>query len=362
MGFPVHRLRRLRRSEGVRRLVRETHLSVGDLIAPLFLCDGENQRQEIHAMPGVFRYSVDAAVEEARLLQQLNVPALLLFGVPLDEHKDPTGKEAWATEGLVQCALRAIREVVPGMVLIADTCFCEYTDHGHCGVLNAGKEVMNDRTLENLAHTAVSQARAGADLVAPSAMMDGQVSAIRKMLDTQGFEHVAIMSYAAKYASAFYGPFREAAHSTPSFGDRRQYQMDYHNQREAIREVRLDEEEGADIIMVKPALAYMDVIKAAREAANTPIAAFNVSGEYSMVKAAARNGWIDEKAVALEIVTGFKRAGADLVITYWAKDLARWLHPTPVETVQPGSAPTKSSGQTALGRRKTIRVEGDKPH
>lgn len=311
-------------------------------------------------MPGVFRYSIDAAVEEARLLHRLRVPALLLFGVPPAERKDPTGKEAWASEGLVQCALRAIREAVPGMVLIADTCFCEYTDHGHCGVLNAGKEVMNDRTLENLAQTAVSQARAGADIVAPSAMMDGQVSAIRRMLDTQGFEYVAIMSYAAKYASAFYGPFREAAHSTPAFGDRRQYQMDYHNRREAVREVQLDEEEGADILMVKPALAYMDVIRAAREAANTPIAAYNVSGEYAMVKAAARNGWIDEKAAALEIVTGFKRAGADLVITYWAKDLARWLEPEPVETVKPDAGSAKPSGQTGLGRRKTARVEGEK--
>jgi porphobilinogen synthase len=359
MGFPIHRMRRLRRSEGIRRLVRETQVSVGDLIAPLFLCDGENQRQEIHAMPGIFRYSVDAAVEEARLLHQLNVPALLVFGVPPDERKDPTGKEAWATEGLVQCALRAIREAVPGMVLIADTCFCEYTDHGHCGVLNAGKEVMNDRTLENLAHTAVSQARAGADIVAPSAMMDGQVSAIRKMLDTQGFEHVAIMSYAAKYASAFYGPFREAAHSTPSFGDRRQYQMDCHNLREAIREVQLDEEEGADIIMVKPALAYMDVIRAARETVRTPIAAYNVSGEYAMVKAASRNGWIDEKAAALEIVTGFKRAGADLVITYWAKDLARWLEPSPVELPKAASQSAKPGAHTAMNRRKTTRLDGE---
>jgi len=344
-------MRRLRRSEGLRRLVRETNVAVGDLIAPLFLCDGENQRQEIQAMPGVFRYSVDVAVEEARLLNRLRIPALLLFGVPPDERKDATGKEAWATEGLVQQAFRAIKEAVPELVLIADTCFCEYTDHGHCGVLNAAKEVQNDRTLENLAHTAVSQARAGADIIAPSAMMDGQVTAIRKVLDTQGFEHIAIMSYASKYSSAFYGPFREAAQSSPAFGNRRQYQMDCHNVREAVREAQLDVEEGADIVMVKPALSYLDIVRAVREAVPCPVAAYNVSGEYAMVKAAARNGWLDEKATALEIVTSFKRAGADLIITYWAKDLARWLEPDPVKVDDHGETGRKSTGKTATGRK-----------
>lgn len=331
MSFPFHRLRRLRRSEGLRRLVRETHVRVGDLIAPIFLCEGEGQRQEIASMPGVFRLSVDAAVEEAKLLYGLKVPAVLLFGVPHEHKKDAAGKEAWASDGLVQKALRAMREQVPGLVLIADTCFCEYTDHGHCGVLNAAKEVQNDRTLENLGLTAVSQARTGADLIAPSGMMDGAVQAIRTALDTQGFTDVGILSYSAKYASAFYGPFRDAADSTPSFGDRRQYQMDFHNIREAIRETEMDVEEGADIVMVKPALAYLDVIRAVRESVHVPLAAYNVSGEYAMVKAAAKNGWLDEKRAAMEITTGIKRAGADLIITYWAKELAQWLEEMPAE-------------------------------
>ena len=360
MGFPVQRLRRLRRSEGVRRLVRETHLAVGDLIAPMFICEGEHQRQEIVSLPGVFRYSVDTAVEEAKQLYDLKVPALILFGVPEDARKDPTGKEAWATDGLVQCALRALREKVPGLVLIADACFCEYTDHGHCGVLNAAKEVMNDRTLENLGHTAVSQARAGADLIAPSGMMDGQVQAIRKMLDSQGFEDVGIMSYSAKYASAFYGPFREAAHSTPSFGDRAQYQMDFHNAREALREVLLDVEEGADIVMVKPALAYLDIIRQAQQSVAVPVAAFSTSGEYAMVKAASKMGWMDEKRLALEIVTSIKRAGADLILTYWAKDLARWLETTPVPVPAPpkeNPPPKPPAGATTnLPKRKTMRL------
>jgi porphobilinogen synthase len=340
MGFPVHRPRRLRRSEGVRRLVRETHVTVGDLIAPLFLCEGKNQRQEISSLPGVYRYSVDAAVAEARQLYERKVPAVLLFGVPDDSGKDPTGKGAWASGGLVQCALRALRKEVPGLVLIADTCFCEYTDHGHCGVLNAAQEVVNDRTLENLAQTAVSQAQAGADVIAPSCMMDGQVKAIREGLDREGFEDVSILSYSAKYASAFYGPFREAAHSTPSFGNRAQYQMDFHNAREAAREVRLDIEEGADIVMVKPALAYLDIIRQTREATDVPVAAYNVSGEYAMVKAAAERGWMDEKRLALEITTAIKRAGADLIITYWAKDLAQWLAESPLAA----SAPTPKTG------------------
>jgi len=352
MGYPTHRLRRLRRSRGMRRLVREAHVGVSDLIAPMFLCDGENQRQEIDAMPGVFRYSVDVAVEEAQLLHELRIPAVLLFGVPPDERKDKTGKEAWAADGLVQQATRAIKKAVPELVLIADTCFCEYTDHGHCGVLNTTREVLNDRTLENLAKTAVSQAKAGADIIAPSAMMDGQVTAIRKGLDKQGFEDTAIMSYAAKYSSAFYGPFREAAQSSPAFGNRRQYQMDCHNVREALHEVKLDVEEGADIIMVKPALAYLDIVRAVREAVPNPVAAYSVSGEYAMVKAAAQNGWLDEKATATEIVTALKRAGADLIITYWAKDLAEWLASEPAGG-RPLDAPgRKPAGKAGGGRRR----------
>lgn len=334
MSFPVHRLRRMRYSEGVRRLVRETHVSVGDLIAPLFIGPGEGKRDEIPSMPGVFRLSVDTAVEEAKLLYKLKIPAVLLFGVPPDEKKDPTGKEAWAADGLVQKAMRAIKEAVPSLVLIADTCLCEYTDHGHCGPLNAVKEVVNDRTLENLGLTAVSQARAGASIVAPSGMMDGMVQAIRKALDVNGYNNVGIMAYSAKYSSVFYGPFRDAAESAPAFGDRRQYQMDYPNANEAIRETLQDVEEGADIVMVKPALAYLDIIRRIRESVLLPVAAYNVSGEYSMVKAAARNGWIDEKRAALEIVTGIKRAGADIIITYWAKDLASWLEDVPPETVR----------------------------
>ncbi|MCW8133530.1 MAG: porphobilinogen synthase [Planctomycetota bacterium] len=357
MSFPIHRLRRLRRSEGLRRLVRETHVRVGDLIAPIFLCDGEGQRQEIPSMPGIYRYSVDAAVEEAKLLYSLKIPAVLLFGVPHERRKDGVGKEAWASDGLVQKALRAMHEQVPGLVLIADTCFCEYTEHGHCGVLNAGKEVQNDRTLENLALTAVSQARSGADLVAPSGMMDGAVQAIRTALDTQGFTDVGIMAYSAKYASAFYGPFRDAADSTPSFGDRRQYQMDFHNIREAVRETELDVEEGADIVMVKPALAYLDVIRAVRESVHVPLAAYNVSGEFSMVKAAAKRGWIDEKRTALEITTGIKRAGADLIITYWAKDLATWLEELPAEPADK----KKEAAEAAKRATKVVPAEAPKP-
>ena len=325
MAFPATRMRRLRRHAGLRRLARETCVTTDDLIAPLFLCPGTNQRRAISSMPGVYRYSVDTAVEEAKDLQRHKIPALLLFGVPDIAAKDAAGQEAWNSAGLVQQALRAIRVAVPELVLIADTCFCEYTDHGHCGVLGNNNALLNDRTLENLARTAVSQARAGADLVAPSGMLDGMVQTIRTTLDRAGFEAVGIMSYAAKYASCFYGPFRDAADCAPSFGDRRQYQMDYHNAREALRETLLDVEEGADFVMVKPALAYMDILHAIREKVNVPLAAYNVSGEYSMVKAAAERGWIDEKKAALEIVTGLRRAGADLVITYWAKDLAHWL-------------------------------------
>ena len=325
MAFPIQRPRRLRQSDGVRRLVRETELRVGALVAPVFVCDGTQVRREIPSMPGVFQLSVDAAVEEAQVVHQLGVPALLLFGVPDKARKDSRGSEAWAENGLVQQALRAIRERVPELVLISDACFCEYTDHGHCGVLNVQREVANDRTLENLALTAVSQARAGAHIIAPSGMMDGMVQAIRKGLDRENLEDTAIMAYSVKYASAFYGPFRDAADSAPAFGDRRQYQMDYHNRREGRREVLLDVEEGADIVMVKPALAYLDIIAFVRALVDLPVCAYNVSGEYSMVKAAAQLGWLDEKRAVLEILTGIKRAGADIIITYWAKDLARWL-------------------------------------
>jgi porphobilinogen synthase len=324
MAFPLHRPRRLRTSEGLRRLVRETRLSAGDLISPIFLCDGEKVRREIASMPGVFNLSVDEAVKEAQTLHALGIPAALLFGVPPKTRKDAHGSEAWSETGLVQRALTAIKKKVPELVLLADTCFCEYTDHGHCGVLNAKQEVVNDATLEHLARTAVSQARAGADIIAPSAMMDGMVSAIRKGLDAGGFGDTAILAYSVKYASAFYGPFRDAADSAPAFGDRRQYQMDYHNVREGLREARHDIDEGADILMVKPALSYLDVIRQVRDITDLPLCAYNVSGEYSMVKAGAKLGWIDEKRIVLETLTSIKRAGADMIITYWAKDVAQW--------------------------------------
>jgi porphobilinogen synthase len=324
--FPHNRLRRVRNSEGLRRLVRETVVTPNDLISPIFVCDGKDVRKEVTSMPGVYQMSIDAAVEEAKTLRALKIPATMIFGVPDRKRKDASGTEAWSDEGLVQRALRAIKEKVPDLVLISDTCFCEYTDHGHCGVLDHKKEVINDATIENLAKTAVSQAKAGADIIAPSAMMDGMVSAIRAGLDKNKFQDTPILSYAVKYASAFYGPFRDAADSAPAFGDRRQYQMDHHNVREGLREARLDIEEGADILMVKPALAYMDVIHRVREITDLPICAYNVSGEYSMVKVAAKAGYIDEKRIVLEIVTGIKRAGADMIVTYWAKDLVKWLN------------------------------------
>jgi len=326
MSFPESRPRRLRQSDALRRLARETQLSTDNLIAPIFVRDGRNERREIASMPGVFQFSVDQAVEEARLLQQLRIPAAILFGVPPRERKDASGSEAWAEDGIVQRALRAIREAVPGLLLVADACFCEYTDHGHCGVLDPASCVHNDLTLENLARAAVAQARAGADVIAPSGMMDGMVRAIRAGLDAAGLAGTAIMAYSVKYASAFYGPFRDAAESAPAFGDRRQYQMDSHNKREGLREALLDVEEGADIVMVKPALSYLDVVAAVRELVHVPVCAYNVSGEYSMVKAAAKLGWLDEKRTALEITTSLRRAGADMIITYWAKDLALWLN------------------------------------
>ena len=325
MAFPLHRPRRLRQSEGLRRLVRETELSVDHLISPIFLCDGKKVRKEIPSMPGVFQMSLDVALDEARLLKKLGIPATLLFGVAPRNRKDPVGSEAWSDDGLVQRGAALIKSKVPDLVVVADACFCEYTDHGHCGVLDECREVSNDATLDNLARTAVSQARAGADIIAPSAMMDGMVRAIREGLDREGFAQTPIMAYSVKYASAFYGPFRDAADSAPAFGDRRQYQMDPANRREGMREARLDIEEGADIVMVKPALAYMDVIHALRAQTDLPICAYNVSGEYSMIKAAGKLGWIDEKRAALESLMGIRRAGADLIITYWAKDVAGWL-------------------------------------
>lgn len=322
MAFPTHRMRRLRRNSTLRSLVRETTLDVDDFIMPLFVCEGSRIRREIAAMPGNFRLSPDLAAEECREIRDLGIPAVILFGIP--EKKDATGSSAVDPNGVIQQAIRKIKVVAPDLLIITDVCLCEYTSHGHCGILR-GQEVDNDRTLEVLTAMSVSHAEAGADLLAPSDMMDGRIGAIRRGLDDAGFSHLAIMAYAAKYASGFYGPFREAADSAPSFGDRSSYQMDPPNAREALREIELDLSEGADIVMVKPALAYLDVICRARERFDAPIAAYNVSGEFSMVKAAAQSGWIDEKRVALEILISIKRAGADIILTYFAKDAARWL-------------------------------------
>ncbi len=319
-GFTRHR--RLRRSEGLRRLVAETRLSPSDFIYPLFMTHGENVREEIPSMPGQYRVSLDQVPREADDLLALGIPAVLLFGLPAA--KDELGSEAYAEEGIVQRAVRAFKRAAPGLVVVTDVCLCEYTSHGHCGVARDG-DVDNDRSLELLAKTAASHARAGADMVAPSDMMDGRVLEIREELDEAGFAATPIMAYSAKYASAFYGPFREAAGSAPQFGDRRGYQMDAPNAREALLEIEDDVSEGADIVMVKPALAYLDVISRARHAFELPLAAYNVSGEYSMVKGAAQNGWIDERRITLEILTAIKRAGADIIITYHAKDAARWL-------------------------------------
>jgi porphobilinogen synthase len=320
--FPIHRPRRLRRNEALRGLVRETRLSASGLVYPMFACPGTNVRKEVSSMPGVYQQSVDQIVEECREVAGLGIPAVILFGLP--EHKDELGTEAADAHGAVQRSIELIRKAKLNLLVIADVCLCEYTSHGHCGAMKDG-EVLNDPTLVLLADAALSHARAGADLVAPSDMMDGRVAAIRRRLDENNFEDVAILSYAAKYCSSFYGPFREAAQSSPQSGDRRSYQMDPANAREALREVALDLEEGADIIMVKPALPYLDVVQRVRERFDVPVGAYNVSGEYSMVKAAAGNGWIDEKRVVLEILTGIQRAGADIILTYHAKDAARWL-------------------------------------
>jgi len=322
MGFPDVRLRRLRRTETLRAMVRETSLSVNDLIFPLFVCPGTRVRNEIGAMPGNFQLSVDLLVEECREVARLGIPAVILFGIP--EHKDEHGSEGYSDQGIVQQAVRAIKREVPELMVITDVCLCEYTSHGHCGMIRDG-DVENDATLELLARMSVSHANAGADMVAPSDMMDGRVGAIRGALDEHGFSHVPIMAYAAKYASAFYGPFREAADSAPAFGDRRSYQMDPANSDEALREVELDLEEGADIVMVKPALPYLDILRRVKDTFGCPTAAYNVSGEFAMVKAAARNGWIDGERVMMEVLLSIKRAGADLILTYFAKDAARKL-------------------------------------
>ena len=322
MSFPTHRGRRLRRNEALRGLVRETRLSTAGLIYPMFVCPGQRVRQEVSSMPGVFQQSADQIVEECREVESLGIPGVILFGLP--EKKDARGMSSIAADGVVQRAIEAIRKAKLKLLVITDVCLCEYTDHGHCGVIEDG-EVANDATLDILAQQAVSHARAGADIVAPSDMMDGRVGVIREALDGHKFENISILAYAAKYSSGFYGPFREAAQSTPQFGDRRGYQMDPANAREALREVEMDLDEGADMVMVKPALPYLDIIRSVRDEFDVPVAAYNVSGEYSMVKAAVQKGWLDEQRVVMEILTGIQRAGAEIILTYHAKDAARWL-------------------------------------
>ena len=322
MYFPTFRSRRIRGKEVFRKMVRETSLSANDLIYPMFSAFGKGIRKEISSMPGIHQLSIENLVEEAQAVHELGVPAVILFGIP--ETKDAVGSDAYAECGIIQETIRALKKSVPDLAVITDICMCEYTDHGHCGIIKNG-DVDNDATLELLAKEALSHAQAGADMVAPSDMMDGRVAAIRDTLDENGFEHIPLMSYAAKYASGYYGPFREAAESTPQFGDRRSYQMDPANRREALREARMDVEEGADIIMVKPGLPYLDIVRDLRNEFDLPVAVYNVSGEYSMVKAAARNGWIDEERVIMETMISFKRAGADLILTYHAPEVARML-------------------------------------
>ena len=324
MAFPTQRLRRTRGTAGLRGIVRETELSPNDFIYPIFVAAGEDVKNPIASMPGIFQLSINHAVEEAKKAHSLGIPGVLLFGIP--DEKDEAASGAYDPEGVVQLAIRAIKDAVPELLVVADVCLCEYTSHGHCGIVDKERGVvLNDASLELLAQTAASQAEAGADIIAPSDMMDGRVAALRSELDREGFSETPIMAYSAKYASAFYGPFREAADSAPQFGDRRGYQMDPANAREALREVALDVEEGADIVMVKPALPYLDVIRRVRDATNLPVAAYNVSGEYSMLKAAVQNGWLDEERAVLETLTGIKRAGAEIIISYHAPDAARWL-------------------------------------
>ena len=320
--FPTVRLRRTRQNEKLRSLVRETHLNVGQLIYPLFITEGIAEPQAISSMPGIVQWPLEHLGREAGRIAHLGIPAVLLFGIPSE--KDEVGSQAYDTHGIIQQAIRRLKAEVPDLLVITDVCLCEYTSHGHCGVIANGN-VQNDASLELLARMALSHVEAGADLVAPSDMMDGRVGAIRHMLDENGFNQTPIMAYSAKFASGFYGPFREAAGSAPQFGDRRAYQMDPANAREALREVDLDIAEGADIVMVKPALAYLDVIRQVRDHCNLPIAAYNVSGEFAMIKAAAQNGWIDERCVVMEVLTGIRRAGADMLITYFAPDVAKWL-------------------------------------
>lgn len=324
MRFPIVRHRRLRTSSSLRKMVREHQLSVNDFIYPIFIVEGSEVKEEIPSMPGVYHYSIDRLEQEIEEIVALGLPSVIVFGVPSD--KDSLGTQAYAEEGIVQRGIARIKQLAPELTVIADTCLCQFTDHGHCGVINEScGEVDNDKSLELLVKTAVSQAKAGADVIAPSNMMDGFVQAIRKGLDEAGYTSIPILSYAVKYASSFYGPFRDAAHSTPQFGDRKAYQMDPANAREALREAETDVVEGADMLMVKPAMAYMDIIRLLRERYDLPIAAYNVSGEYAMIKAAAEKGWINEQEVVLELLTGFKRAGADLILTYFAKDAARYL-------------------------------------
>lgn len=323
MSFPVHRPRRLRNNKVIRAMFRETQLRPEDFIYPMFVTFGKGVRKKITSMPGCFQLSVDEAVKEAHKAYKLGIPAVLLFGIP--EHKDERGSGAYSDKGVVQKAVRAIKDKIPELVVITDVCLCEYTNHGHCGIVKNGK-ILNDPTLELLAKEALSHAKAGADIVAPSDMMDGRVAILRDTLDAQGFEDIPIMSYAAKYASAFYSPFREAAESSPKFGDRRSYQMDPPNRREALKEVALDIEEGADIVMVKPAMSYLDIISDIKDTFDIPVAAYNVSGEYSMVKAAAKLGWIDEKKIIMEVLTSIKRAGADTILTYFAMDAVKELN------------------------------------
>ncbi|MEK6690404.1 MAG: porphobilinogen synthase [Nitrospirota bacterium] len=322
MFYPRYRPRRMRENENLRRMIRETRLSVDNLIYPMFVVPGKRVRKEISTMPGNFQQSVDRIVEDAKDVYDLGIPAVILFGIP--EHKDTLGSGAYDNKGPVQEAIRAIKKKVPGLIVITDVCLCEYTSHGHCGVVKKGK-ILNDPTLKLLAKEALSHARAGADIVAPSDMMDGRVATIREALDKEGFTDIPIMSYAVKYASSFYSPFREAAESTPKFGDRRSYQMDPPNSLEALREVSLDIDEGADIIMVKPALSYLDIIYRVKKEFGLPVAAYNVSGEFSMIKAAGRLGWIDEKRAMIEVLTSIKRAGADMILTYFAKEVAKNL-------------------------------------
>jgi porphobilinogen synthase len=322
MGFPTHRPRRLRRTEAIRALVRETRLTVRSLVYPLFVCPGSKVQDEIKSMPGNYRWSVDLLVNECKAAYDLGVPAVILFGIP--ESKDEVGSGAYDPNGIVQRAVRAVKKALPDLLVICDVCLDEYTSHGHCGLVKDG-EIENDSTLELLAQTALTQVQAGADTVAPSDMMDGRVGRIRRELDAHGFTQTPILAYSAKYASAFYGPFREAADSAPKFGDRKSYQMDPANQREALREIALDIEEGADIIMVKPALPYLDVLALARREFDVPLAAYQVSGEFSLIEAAARNGWVDRERIILESLTAIRRAGADVILTYFAKDAARLL-------------------------------------